>query len=69
MPKFMQSLEGPVYELLERIAKNRGISIQVLIRAVIVPEWVRENGNSVTNEVNIQPKTTLHRSYGQFSRT
>jgi len=68
MPKFMQSLEGPVYERLEKIAKDRGISIQVLIRAVIVPEWFRENGNSLSSE-NIQQKTTLHRSFGPVSRS
>ncbi|TMI44379.1 hypothetical protein E6H23_01080 [Candidatus Bathyarchaeota archaeon] len=68
MPKFMQSLEGPVYERLEKIAKDRGISIQVLIRAVIVPEWFRENGNSLNSE-NVQHKTTLHRSFGPVSRS
>jgi len=68
MPKFMQSLEGPVYERLEKIAKDRGISIQVLIRAVIVPEWFRENGNSLSSE-NVQHKTTLHRSFGPVSRS
>jgi ribbon-helix-helix CopG family protein len=40
LPKFMQTLDDTIYKELEKIAKRRGISIQELIRAVIVPEWV-----------------------------
>lgn len=41
MPKFMQTLEQPIYNQLERIAKERGIKVQELVRAVIVPEWLK----------------------------
>ena len=40
LPKFMQTLDDTIYKELEKVAKRRGISIQELIRAVIVPEWV-----------------------------
>ena len=43
----MLVLEETVYEKLEKAAKKRGIGIQELIRAVIVPEWT---------ELHIQPK-------------
>jgi len=36
----MQTLDDTIYKELDKIAKRRGISIQELIRAVIVPEWV-----------------------------
>ncbi len=51
--KFMQSLNQGVYEQLERLAKERGISVQELVRAVVVPEWMRirnHNGNGGTLE-------------------
>src|SRR6267143_6550854 len=38
LPKFMQTLDDIIYRELEKIAKRRGITIQELIRAVIVPE-------------------------------
>ena len=41
-PKFMQTLDDLIYRELEKIAKRRGITIQELIRAVIVPEWINE---------------------------
>jgi len=41
MPKFMQTLDEEIYSKLEEIAKQRGISVQELIRAVIVPEWLK----------------------------
>ncbi|HZD11931.1 MAG TPA: hypothetical protein VE177_00225 [Candidatus Binatus sp.] len=63
----MQSLEGPVYQRLEKIARDRGISIQVLIRAVIIPEWFRENGNSSENHQTSQHDPTNTISAGRTS--
>ena len=40
--KFMQSLDPQVYTDLTKIAKQRGISMQELIRAVIVPDWMKK---------------------------
>ena len=42
----MQTLDDIIYRELEKTAKRRGITIQELIRAVIVPEWINgHNGN------------------------
>jgi len=45
MPKFMQTLEQEIYDRLQDIANSRGIKVQELIRAVIIPEWLRQRGN------------------------
>ena len=42
MPKFMQTLSDSVYEELEKIARKKGITLQELLRAVIIPEWVQK---------------------------
>lgn len=41
MPKFMQTLDQDIYDKLQAIADKRGIKIQELIRAVVVPEWLK----------------------------
>ncbi len=41
MHKFLQTLDGNVYRKLSEIAEQRGISIQELLRAVVIPEWMR----------------------------
>jgi hypothetical protein len=41
--KFMQSLDPQVYSELRKIAKERGITMQELIRAVIVPDWMTKD--------------------------
>lgn len=46
LPKFMQTLNDHSYKELERLAKQRGITVQELIRAVIIPEWVNEQRES-----------------------
>ncbi len=53
----MQTLDDIIYKELEKLAKKRGITIQELIRAVIVPEWIdgynhndsKESGSSKGN--------------------
>lgn len=42
MPKFMQTLDEEIYNQLQEIANSRGITIQELIRAVIIPDWLKE---------------------------
>ena len=39
--KFMQSVDAKVYAELKRIAKERGITVQEFMRAVVVPDWMR----------------------------
>lgn len=43
MAKFMLSLRDESFKLLVSEAEDRGISIQELIRAVIIPDWVKQN--------------------------
>ena len=38
--KFMQTLDDHVHRELGKFAEQRGVTIQGLIRAVIVPEWI-----------------------------
>jgi hypothetical protein len=49
--KFILSVGDGTFEILASEAKRRDVTVQQLLRAVIVPEWVRENV-----EVNARPK-------------
>lgn len=52
MPKFMQSLSEETHKKLGQIAKEKGINIQELIRAVIIPEWLeKQNEKKERKEV------------------
>jgi hypothetical protein len=42
--KFMQTLEKEVFIELKGIAKERGVTIQEFLRAVVVPDWMHSNG-------------------------
>jgi hypothetical protein len=48
MAKFMLSLRDESFKLLVSEAGERGISIQELIRAVIIPDWVKQNVSAKT---------------------
>ncbi len=52
LPKFMQTLDDMIYRELEKVAKKRGITIQELIRAVIVPEWINGHNGGETKDLS-----------------
>jgi hypothetical protein len=54
MPKFIQTLETDIHNKLTTIAKERGITVAELIRAVIIPEWLKDRTNRHTPERKIQ---------------
>ncbi|HVH15816.1 MAG TPA: hypothetical protein VNA15_08890 [Candidatus Angelobacter sp.] len=39
--RFIQSLDADAFSQLSRLAKERGITTQELIRAVIIPDWMQ----------------------------
>ena len=52
--KFMQTLDDHVYKELGKFAEQRGVTIQGLIRAVIVPEWISSQGDRRRLQVGSQ---------------
>jgi len=38
--KFLQTIDDSIHSRLEKLAKKRGITVQELIRAVIIPSWL-----------------------------
>jgi hypothetical protein len=39
--KFMQTIGEEMFSELERISREKGIRVQTLLRAVIIPEWAQ----------------------------
>ena len=58
MTKFMQTVEQTVYDELNRIAQERGITLQELLRAIIIPEWVKLQGPSTRSDGRRFRRTT-----------
>ena len=56
--KFMQTLDSKLYLELEKVARKRGITVQQLLRAVVVPEWFRNENTEKPGEVS---RRRLHR--------
>ena len=43
MAKFIMSIGNEAFNLLATEAKNRDVTVQQLLRAVIVPDWIKQN--------------------------
>jgi hypothetical protein len=48
--KFMQTIGDEMFIELEKIADEKGIRVQTLLRAVVIPEWVQ------TKEPSMDPR-------------
>jgi hypothetical protein len=46
MHKFMVALDEKVFLELSRVAKSRNITVQELLRAIVVPEWMRQDNRA-----------------------
>ncbi len=45
MAKFIMSIGDTAYDVLLEEAKNRDVTVQQLLRAVVVPDWIKQNAN------------------------
>jgi len=43
--KFMQTLSPETFAALEAISRSRGVSLQELLRAQVIPDWLRSYRN------------------------
>src|SRR5712692_5503234 len=50
--KFMQTIGDEMFIELEKIADEKGIRVQTLLRAVVIPEWVQRVGLSMDPRPN-----------------
>jgi len=62
--RFIQSLDADAFSKLSRLAQERGITTQELIRAVIIPDWM-ETESSEPGPYLSRPRAICRfRSYG-----
>jgi len=59
--KFMQTIGDEMFVELEKIADEKGIRVQTLLRAVVIPEWVQRMGQSMDRRSNSTSPQASHR--------
>ena len=42
MKKMLVTLNDPPYEILAQMARRRGITVQMMLRSVVIPQWLEE---------------------------
>ena len=45
--KFMQVLDRSIFLKLKELAKSRGVTVQELIRVLVIPDWMRKSQEDV----------------------
>ncbi len=59
--KFLQSIDDDCFYLLGKAARTRGVTVQELIRAVIIPDWI-SNAKKKTNLGSVEAPTAGSRT-------
>lgn len=59
--KFMLSLNGRIGESLKQIAEERRISVQELLRTMVIPDWIRGYTDRVVIERRVIQKSDVMR--------
>ncbi|HEX4919848.1 MAG TPA: hypothetical protein VFV92_03815 [Candidatus Bathyarchaeia archaeon] len=57
MVKFIMSIGNEAFSVLANEAKHRDVTVQQLLRAVVVPDWIKENMTEIrsTGEPQLRP--------------
>jgi hypothetical protein len=69
MAKLLLSLRDEALRTIVYEAESRGISVQELLRAVIIPEWVRDNNVRSPVQVILNPSPTRDQVFHRSNRS
>ena len=50
MKKMLVTINDPTYEMLQRMAMRRGITVQMMLRSIVIPQWLHERTELSSNE-------------------
>ncbi|HVH14577.1 MAG TPA: hypothetical protein VNA15_02510 [Candidatus Angelobacter sp.] len=63
MPKFIQTVSNDTFEFLRHESRVRGLGVQDLIRAVIIPEWASLHSRVIHIELTKNPVVSKRSIY------
>jgi hypothetical protein len=46
MKRMLLTINDPPFEALEMMARRRGISVQMMLRTIVIPQWLEEKGQA-----------------------
>lgn len=52
----MLVINPPVYQILRGAADEKGVNVQELLRAVVIPEWLRAHNANMASRVALSMK-------------
>jgi hypothetical protein len=50
MKRMLLTINDPPFEALEAMARRRGISVQMMLRTIVIPQWLQERGQAPSPE-------------------
>jgi len=44
MKRMLVTINDPPFEILETMARRRGMSVQIMLNTIVIPQWLQERG-------------------------
>ena len=51
MKRMLVTINDPPFEALEMMARRRGMSVQMMLRTIVIPQWLLERGQTPLPEL------------------
>ncbi len=46
MKRMLLTINDPPFEALEAMARRKGMSVQMMLRTIVIPQWLQERGQA-----------------------
>ncbi len=61
MKRMLVTINDPPFEMLEQMARRRGISVQMMLRSIVIPQWLEERAGQVPRTEQLPELLTSER--------
>ncbi len=62
MRKMLVTLNDPPYEMLLQMARRRGITVQMMLRSIVIPQWLQDRTDHVTDDLQVNEAPAVEES-------
>jgi hypothetical protein len=50
MKKMLVTINDPPYAILRQMARRKGITVQMMLRSIVIPQWLEERTGQIVSE-------------------
>ncbi len=69
MRKMLVTINDPPYEMLLQMARRRGITVQMMLGSIVIPQWLQDRTDHVPGDLQVNESPAAQDSKGTSRQT